>query len=339
MGSIDTCNLIRAAISGCTPKCSGDYVADSQERATCAKKLIVDVGGLVQRLKSQDLAIIDVAAVPTVKTIRQYPDLTHRLAKHAADKLTFQLDLLSEEDPTWTEALKSNELMGLRLWMRMHALPFEVQQILQLKSILLERTTDSKQVKWLPESELAVIAMYLANGSEIPSTYNSSGAISSTYLRHFSVLNKRCHSLGCFLLKALAEAFDDKLANQRLRNAMSINPDLICTTIDRSIISVFFARSVENDALPAIAESSTKLILRREEQIVYDALYEKALTKDQISRLVGGRLYGSNGILTSLMTNGLIKNRRGVGYYRPDAPPPDRSVEIPRLPKSDATQP
>jgi hypothetical protein len=64
---------------------------------------------------------------------------------------------------------------------------------------------------------------------------------------------------------------------------------------------------------------------------IWAALDGHAMTKDELAHKVAGgdtsRLYYTNrskktGGLKELTAVGLVKNKRTVGYYRPDAPPP-----------------
>lgn len=62
------------------------------------------------------------------------------------------------------------------------------------------------------------------------------------------------------------------------------------------------------------------------QKAIMKALDGKALTKDALAKKVcggdGSRLYKARTI-QELMEARLVVNKRGVGYYRPDAPPPD----------------
>ncbi len=57
---------------------------------------------------------------------------------------------------------------------------------------------------------------------------------------------------------------------------------------------------------------------------ILDALEGKALKTDALGAAVGdrGRLYKAHG-LQELRDRGLVKHRAGLGYYRPDALPPE----------------
>jgi hypothetical protein len=62
---------------------------------------------------------------------------------------------------------------------------------------------------------------------------------------------------------------------------------------------------------------------------ILDRLKGRSLTKDSLAeacRCDGSRLYRPGG-LSELMARGLVRNKRGVGYFRPDDPPPGSIVD------------
>ncbi len=69
-------------------------------------------------------------------------------------------------------------------------------------------------------------------------------------------------------------------------------------------------------------------LLSPTQRAILDALDGRALKKEDLAEAVfrrrdqGNRLYRFPGI-KELMKRGLVKNVRPIGYYRPDAPPPD----------------
>ncbi len=62
---------------------------------------------------------------------------------------------------------------------------------------------------------------------------------------------------------------------------------------------------------------------------ILDALDGKAMTKEELAFQIcggeGSRLYKTGGI-KELMAVGKVANKRGLGYFRPDSPPPDNVV-------------
>jgi hypothetical protein len=72
-------------------------------------------------------------------------------------------------------------------------------------------------------------------------------------------------------------------------------------------------------------------VLFRSQQQILSALDGIALKKQQLADGIcageGTRLYRVGGI-KELMATGLIANKRGVGYYRPDAPPDGLIIDV-----------
>lgn len=72
----------------------------------------------------------------------------------------------------------------------------------------------------------------------------------------------------------------------------------------------------EDDYRPFVPSPFQKAIL--------EALEGKALRTDALGAAVGdrGRLYKTNG-LKELLERGIVEHHKRLGYYRPDAPPPE----------------
>lgn len=87
----------------------------------------------------------------------------------------------------------------------------------------------------------------------------------------------------------------------------------------------------DGDPKPLVINATKTFVPTPLQARILKALTNQALAKQALANGVcsgeGSRLYRNDGI-KELMELGLVKNRRGVGYYRPDAPPPG-AIELP----------
>lgn len=99
------------------------------------------------------------------------------------------------------------------------------------------------------------------------------------------------------------------------------------TTLADLDASIRKLTDVVNDskARPAARVLDEPFVLTRLQEDILAALDGRAMTKQPLADAAcgseGSRLYKSGGI-KELMSRDLVKNKRGVGYYRPNSPPP-----------------
>jgi hypothetical protein len=83
--------------------------------------------------------------------------------------------------------------------------------------------------------------------------------------------------------------------------------------------------------LRCVGAALPKLVLSLLQQAIFAALNGKALKKqplaDEVSGGEGTRLYRKDGI-KELIAAGLVAKKNGIGYYRPDAPPPGLVIRV-----------